>query len=267
MAAVAIADRLSRYLGVALDVRLESAEEMAYGLLMESLPEYAYGNILDLSPLTERGMLILDAPLCMAFVDRVLGGACNAGAAPRALTAVDQTAAEITIEMVLRCLRDAWKEVYPLKLNVIEKRADARQVTLAPPAEPVLNVTLLVTGDIGEHRIRLCMPVGSLKNVATGAVQRPVVKPGPEQAGTMRANILRALEKAPLRLVATIGSTELSVATLVQLKAGDIVRLDNGAEDAVVVEVAGQPAFVGKMGLRGRKKAVQVTGRIDTLED
>ena len=264
----AVRERLTRYLSVNLDVRMESAEELAYGLFVESVPEYAYANLLDLSPLQDRGLLLIEAQLCLAFVDRILGGRSKTPPRPRPLTAIDQAAAESAVEMILRCLREGWKDFCPAKMTVVERRADLGQVRLVPTGEPVLAVTLAVTGDVGEGRIKLVVPVGGLKTIIEGTASRgAAVRPGPEKATAIRNNLMRSMERAALPVVGTVGSAEISIRNLMRLSAGDIVRLDQPAAGPVLLSVGGKPAFLGRMGLRGRCKAVQIMEPLDPKEE
>lgn len=266
-AAEAIQSRLGRFLGVNLDVRLEGTEEIAYGLFADALQEHTYVNVLDLAPLHERGLLLLDSTLCLAFVDRVLGGQCKTAPKSRTLTAIDQAGAESSIESILRCLREAWKDVFPIKLAVLDRRTSPDQVQLIPRGDPVLAVTFLAKGECGEGRFRLCLPVNGLKAATGGAQKTSAVKPTAEKASAMRANMLQSLEKATLPVMATVGTADVPLGAMMKMKVGDILRLDQAAEAPVLLKVGRRPAFWGKMGLRGRRKAIQLVDRVNQTEE
>ena len=46
------------------------------------------------------------------------------------------------------------------------------------------------------------------------------------------------------------------------LHAGDIVRIERKADEPVVLSVDGKHTFLVRMGLQGRKKAVQILERL-----
>jgi flagellar motor switch protein FliM len=267
-AAETIQARLGQFLGVQIEARLESAEEVAYGLFLDALGEHTYGVMLDLAPLPERGLLAVDSALCLAFVERCLGGACKAAPVARSLTAIDQAAAEPPLEMLLRALREAWKDVCPMKLTALSRHNDPRQVSLIGANEPVLSVTLRITGGLGEHRVRLCAPIGTMKHTAAGGAPRAgsgVM--APEKAEALRTHIMESVEKVSLRVDAIIGHAELPIGQLLVLAPGDVIALREVSEHPVLVKVGGTPAFHGKMGLQGRRKAVRVIERIDPREE
>lgn len=259
--------RLAQFLGVGVHLRLDAAEEISYGLMQAALPDHTYAALLDLSPLPERGILILESPLCLSFVDRVLGGHCKAAPKARALTAIDQAAADLPIEIALRTLREAWKDACVMKLTVVSRHNDARLINLIPANEPVLVATWCATGDLGESRIRLCLPINTLKHHAAGAPRLSTAQTGGEKAEVLRARVMQSVEKVSLHVEAVIGHAELPISQLLTLAPGDVVPLRETSEHPVLIKVGGNPAYSGKMGLQGRRKAVRVLDRIDPNED
>ena len=258
-----IRERLTRFLGADVDVRLEGGEELSFGLMAEAIPEHTYTVLLDLAPLQDRGLLLLDSQLCLSFVDRILGGRSKKPPVPRSLTSIDQAAAESVIEMILRCFREGWKDFCPAKMAAVDRRPEFDQVQFVTTGEPVLAVALLLKGDLGEGRIRLCVPVGSLKAMVGGDSGRIAVRPGPEKAAAIRAALNLTLEKACLPITVTVGGADVPLRNLMTLGVGDIVRLDQPAEGPVLLSIGGRPAFMARMGLRGRAKAVQVVERLE----
>ena len=258
-----VQDRLTRLMGADVDVRTEGGEELAFGLLAEGIPEHTYTVLLDLAPLQDRGLLMLDSQLCLAFVDRILGGRSKTPPAPRALTSIDQAAAESVIELILRCFREGWKEFCPVKMAAVDRRPEFDQVQFVSTGEPVLTAALSLKGELGEGRIRLSVPVGGLRAMIGGDSLRTAVRPGPEKAALIRNALNQTLEQASLPITVTIGSTDVPLRNLMKLGAGDIVRLDQPAEGPVLLSIGGKPAFLARMGLRGRVKAVQIVERVE----
>ena len=191
-----VQERLTRLMGADVDVRMEGGEELAFGLLAEGIPEHTYTVLLDLAPLQDRGLLMLDSQLCLAFVDRILGGRSKTPPAPRALTSIDQAAAEGVIELILRCFREGWKDFCPVKMAAMDRRPEFDQVQFVTTGEPVLTAALSLKGDLGEGRIRLCVPVGSLRAMVGGDSLRMAVRPGPEKAAAIRNALNQTLEQA-----------------------------------------------------------------------
>jgi len=254
---------LERGLNARIEAKLDKIEEVNPDLFAESIPEFAYANILSLDPIEERGIVLVESQICLAIVDRVLGGSGTYPAKPRALTPIDELAVGSVIGSFLRCIAEAWSAYCPIKPAVVERRTNARQAPFIPTSEPVLNTTFVISGDLGQGTVRLCLPVGGLKAALDGASQRIAgMSLDPGRTAELRAAVVRSLGRASLPVEATIGRGEAPIHGLVGLRKGDILRLDHADGEPVTVNVAGRPMFRAKLGLHGKKKAVQILERI-----
>ncbi|MFA5462401.1 MAG: FliM/FliN family flagellar motor switch protein, partial [Sulfurimonas sp.] len=72
---------------------------------------------------------------------------------------------------------------------------------------------------------------------------------------------------AKVGIEAMLGNAELTLRDVLDLQAGDIVRLTSPADDIVTVRVDGKDRFRGKIGLRRFRKSIQITEIIDTERD
>jgi flagellar motor switch protein FliM len=55
------------------------------------------------------------------------------------------------------------------------------------------------------------------------------------------------------------------VQDLLQLKAGDVLLLEKEVSEPLVVQVQGIPKFLGRAGVCGSNKAIQIEEKIKTL--
>ena len=158
-AATRLSNELSRKFSVDLKFDLEKIEEVTYALLVDGLPNHTSANILDISPIERQGLLLVDAALCLAFVERVLGGDGSILPEARALTTIDEVAAEGPTHEILRILQGVWGELCPLSMTVADRRNNIRRLTLHGPAEAMLVVTFASSGALGNAHARICFPI------------------------------------------------------------------------------------------------------------
>jgi flagellar motor switch protein FliM len=59
-----------------------------------------------------------------------------------------------------------------------------------------------------------------------------------------------------------MGSATLKMKDIIALKTGDIIKLETGAKDDLLVTVENKPMFYAKIGTKGKKKAVKITSVI-----
>jgi len=261
-AATRLSTELSRRFNVDLKFDLEKVEEVPYAPLIDGLPDHTYANILDIAPIENQGLLLLDAGLCLAFVERVLGGDGSVLPEARALTTIDEIAAEGPIHEILRILQSVWSELCSLSMTVADRRNNVRRLNLHGPAEAMLMITFAISGGFGDARARICFPIANLKAAIDGASQAAAEQSADKNAPQLREALMKILGEIELPLTAAIGSGEVCIRNLVNLHAGDIVRIERRADEPAVLSVDGKPTFLVRMGLQGRKKAIQILERI-----
>ena len=65
---------------------------------------------------------------------------------------------------------------------------------------------------------------------------------------------------APIRAV--LGKAEVTFEDVLKLQVGDVLKLDTRVKEPTVVFVGTKPKFLGRPGLVGRRKAVQLSSKI-----
>jgi flagellar motor switch protein FliM len=71
------------------------------------------------------------------------------------------------------------------------------------------------------------------------------------------------IEMLHLPMAAVIGQIKLSIRDLLQLQRGDILCLDKKKETDLVLTIGGKAKMMGKTGLVGRKKAIEIVSIIE----
>jgi flagellar motor switch protein FliM len=72
-----------------------------------------------------------------------------------------------------------------------------------------------------------------------------------------------------LKVVVTgvLDETNVAVDDLINLKEGDVMRLNSKITDDLRIRVEGKNKFNGKLGLLGSKKALQITSSLEDQPD
>ena len=73
---------------------------------------------------------------------------------------------------------------------------------------------------------------------------------------------LDRVRDAEVGISVELGRRQISIRDLLSLKIGDTLLLDKQASEPLVANVEGVPKFVGKAGVYGTNKAIQIEGRI-----
>jgi flagellar motor switch protein FliM len=115
--------------------------------------------------------------------------------------------------------------------------------------------------------MNICYPVITLESILNKLASRDFML-SETNAKKSRNQELRALMGgARVQVNAFLGDAELSLAELLNLKQGDIIRLDRPADDTAVVTADGKDRFIGKIGLRRFRKSVEIVELIVDEKD
>ena len=116
--------------------------------------------------------------------------------------------------------------------------------------------------------MNICYPVIALEPILPKLASRDLMLNESTSTKKSRNTELQVLlGGAKVGIEAMLGNAELSLRDLLDLKAGDIVRLNNPADDIVTLSVDGKDRFKGQIGLRRFRKSIQVTEIVYTEKD
>jgi len=72
---------------------------------------------------------------------------------------------------------------------------------------------------------------------------------------------------AKVDIEANLGNADLTLADILEIQIGDVLRLSSAADDIVTISVDGKERFRGEIGLRRFRKSIAITEVIDTEKD
>jgi flagellar motor switch protein FliM len=115
--------------------------------------------------------------------------------------------------------------------------------------------------------MNICYPVIALEPVLPKLASRDLMLNETSTKKSRNTELHVLLGGAKVSIEATLGITELTLRDVLELQSGDIVRLNNAADDIVTLCVDKKDRFRGKIGLRRFRKSIQITELIDTEKD
>jgi flagellar motor switch protein FliM len=136
-------------------------------------------------------------------------------------------------------------------------------VQIAPPGETVILISLEVRMRNGSGLMSLCFPFILLESIMDKLSGESWISAQKTTTQETRRLVEKELSATQTTLRAQIGETRLSVRDFLQLAVGDVLVLDKLATSDLVLFVEDRPKFLGKPGVVGRNKSLQITGIID----
>jgi flagellar motor switch protein FliM len=208
-----------------------------------------------------RGILELNSELALNFVDRLLGGLGKGAKQTKMITPIEQEVLNVVVERIMLDLKKSWQSVDNLDFQVeaFEPDIDFAQITSQNEAVLVISFELIIAEQ--SHMMNLCFATFAFDSILAKMSSQKFssVKPVKYKGTTAREIISGHLCNTTLPVVVEFGHARITVQELMELKAGDIIRLDNKINDDHIVKVSSIKFFAGRGGITNNHKAIKIT--------
>ncbi|MBR5789458.1 MAG: FliM/FliN family flagellar motor switch protein, partial [Lachnospiraceae bacterium] len=178
----------------------------------------------------------------------------------REFSEIELLIVERMLSIAIDLLREPWENVIDLypRLERIETNSQFAQII--SPSEMIAIVTInLKIGDV-EGLMNVCLPYLTLEDVMDKLNTKYwYSNTKAKKELEYRDNIEMLINHAPMPVKAVLGNSIISVDDFINLQVGDIIRLDNKADNELSVYVGNIEKFKALPGSSGDNYAVQIT--------
>lgn len=255
---------LSGTLRAVTHVEVISVEELTFHEYYNSLSNPVLLSIIESRTL--KGTLLMEMLPKVAFgmIDRLLGGQGISIDKVRDFTEIELTLLEKIIKKMITILEEPWENVIDLqpKLDKIETNIQFAQIY--SPNEMVALATINIKiGDI-DGMLNLCIPYMTIESVVPKLNTRHwfSVKNEEKNEKDYKPIIESKLQTAQIPVKAVLGSTTVSLADVLHLNIGDVIKLDTHKSAPVTVMVGDEDKFLSNPGIHKGRVAVQITTKL-----
>jgi flagellar motor switch protein FliM len=259
---------LSAQLRSLVHVHVASVDQLTYEEFIRSIPNPTTLGIINMDPLKSSAILEIDPAVTFSIIDRLFGGQGEGSKVSRDLTEIESSVMEGIIVRILGNMREAWSQVIDLRprLGTIETNPQFAQIV--PPTEMVVLVTLETKVGEVEGMMNFCIPYLTIEPIISKLSAQYMYSSVRKGTTTENLNILRErLAKVAVALLAEIGTMDLTVRDVLNLRAGDVIRLQNTrVGDPLVLKIGNREKFLCRPGTVGNKYAVQITKKLEEIE-
>jgi flagellar motor switch protein FliM len=248
---------LSASLQKTLDVELVSSEMVKYGEFIQAFSNPTSFSVFNMEPLIGSSLLVIEPNLVFSLIDCMFGGDGSPVAEMREFTLIEKRMINRFALEILKNLEKAWEIVYSVRIGVKKSETKPDYVHLVTPDELMIVVVLSLTGEKFSGNVHLCFSYRMLEPIKEKLSSRYLREKDLEDAFSSQLEIL--LRDTSVRVVTELGKTTLTVRDLLNLQVDDVVMLNNGPDDPVVVTVEKKTKFKGFPGIIKGNRAVQIT--------
>lgn len=257
---------LSSNMRMVVDVDVAFCEQLTYNEFILSLPNPCTAFSFTLDPQGGPGVLAFANDFIMAVVDRAFGGQGRAYTGDaRTLTQIEMNVVNKLVTRIFGDLETTWEPVARVEVTDVTLETNPEFIQVAAPGDGVLVVAFEANARSASGLVHLCYPLSALDPLL------PRLAPGPQRRGGRDPEALesqrRSLANMKIPVEVQIARGALPLNDVAGLSVGDVVKLDSQKGDLAVVLVGGRPKYLGRPGLRGRKRAVEIEAEISADEE
>jgi len=252
---------LSGYLRTIIEVKVRGAEQLTFAEFTYSLPSPTSFSLLDAPPLDGQLCLEISPLIIYPIIDRMLGGTNAELYIPqRPLTQIEQRLANRIIGRALDSLAEAWSNIAEVNFSVAQSESNPQLVQIVAPNEVVVVIGFEVKMGNRTGSMSLCIPFNVIEPVMNRLTSQDwfsYKKKG--ELENFRHSIEENLNEAKLKMRAYLGQTTITVNDLLELQAGDMVKIPKEATEDLIMQIEGMSKYAGKIGKFRGHRALKLT--------
>jgi flagellar motor switch protein FliM len=262
----AMAANFSARLRAPVEARLSALERGIYEEYVTQIGTSSIVIIIDMSPLQGYAVTAFGLDVAFGIIDRLLGGKGkrNARVLNRDLTDIEVALIRHIGMDIARSLIEPWMRVVELTPDVSELALGPQVMHAIPPSEFVITAWYEVRFAEQTGGISLCFPLTILEQILPKLTGQSIFDNRPNRQLTEDSKV-QDEQLMPISVLARamLGGARVDASDLAALSPGDVIVLDSLAADPLRVMVGNCERFAGFPGTKGRKLALQVSGRVD----
>lgn len=253
---------LPTFLRTNLRPRLAHSEQGRFHDFLKDFPANSLFHMITLAPLPGQTIISFSPNVSFLILEQRLGGKIEGRYEDRSLTEIDQSLLRGLVEHMLGDIKAAWAKVVAVEPTLEDSTTNQHWVQMMMGNERVMLLTfeLNIQGTTGT--MSFFIPFNTLKPIA------PVLNPHIWITGrkehqsdpVSRQTVLENVHKVVLPVNVILGGAELLLSEILQLKPGQVILLDKGVNDPLVVKVANKQQFYARVGRSGKHLGVQISG-------
>jgi flagellar motor switch protein FliM len=261
------ASSLSSYLRASTTVSLSSVEQVVYDEYVHQLSNPTLVNLVELQPLSGRIVVEMGMNLGLSMLDRMMGGSGQVSTRRGELTDIEMALLRSLGSTISAGLKDGWTAVADLQPVLVETVLNADLVQAALPGD-IAALLLFEIHTMGfSGTISICIPHPVIEPLMDRLNTQAWFSSGSRKADSEddRLRLADGLRGARLPIKVELGSTTITVGELLDVREGDVIRLDRSADGELPILAGKRARFLGRPGTLGGNRAVQITGVPDSL--
>lgn len=229
-------------------------------------------NLVQFKPLRGTALIIFNPDLVFLMVDNLFGGdgRFHTRVEGRDFTQTEHRIIQRVLNIVFENYAKSWEPVYPIQFEFVRSEMNTQFANIATPNEVVVAITFTIELGQNSGEMHFCIPyttIEPIKDLLTSSLQAENLEVDKRWLRLMRQQI----QMAEVEIVADLGTAQVSLRDIVDMKVGDIIPIDipktiEAKVDGVPVMECSYGKFNGQYTLRVERMLSHSTSEAKTGE-
>lgn len=253
------------YMHRSVEVSVGPIRVQKYGEFVRNLVVPTNLNLIQAKPLRGTGLVVFDPNLVFLVVDNMFGGdgRFHTRVEGRDFTPTEQRIIQGLLGVVFAEYSRAWAPVYKLELEYIRSEMNSQFANIATPSEIVVSTTFAMELGGAQAEMHVCFPYSMMEPIRD-MIYSTMQSDHLTQDTRWISLLSRQLQTAEVELVCSLGTSQVTLRDIVNMKVGDVLPLH--VPGCIQAEVDGIPVLEGEYGVRNGHYALKVTRSVAERE-
>ncbi len=262
-----LASDISSLMRSIVEIQLHSVDQMTYGEFLMSLPSPTSFNVFSMKPLDGKGVIELNPSIAFPMIDRLLGGNGAPFETTREFTDIELNLLEQILRVVMQDMKEIWSPIMDMYPIIEAKESSPNVVQIVAQNEIVIMVIMEIIIGQTSGMMNICYPVITIESLLPRLANRDLMLNETSSRKSRNKELRALLRGAKIELEAVLGYAELNMVQVLDLKVGDIIKLNRPADDTVIVKVDGREKFIADFGVRRYRRSIRIKEILKTEHD
>ncbi len=241
-----------------------STDFLKFGEFINTLPMPTCMSVLRFNALRGSALFVIESKLAYALVDNFFGGADRpyTKIEGKDFTPIELSIVRKVVQLAIDDLEEAWASVEKIDCSFVRTEVNPQFVGIVPPTDIVIASTFDVELENANGTITLVIPYSTIEPIKQKLSTGFQVESDQTDKSLWTSIIRAQLLETEVDIKVHLGETTIALKDLMEMKAGDVIPLDQDATGEFDVQIEGVKKFKAYHGIHHGTVAVQVNKRI-----
>jgi flagellar motor switch protein FliM len=216
--------------------------------------------ILKFNELRGPALVAFESRLAYGILDAYFGGNDRqySKASDKEFTSIELSIMKKVVDLVISELEESWAPVCKIDAQYLRSEINPQFIGIIPPSEVILVATFEIEFESTSGTMTIVIPYSTIEPIKQKLSANYQIEKDMADSGWSDI-ITEHLQDISCELVASLGSTDVTIGDLITLQKGDVIPLHQDADSDISVMVEGVEKFKTIMGVYKGNKAIQIT--------